>query len=101
MSNSEQLSTAAANALYDVVVHLAGAPESLREQWVHYATAEGSHFGGLEFRFGGKLGFGGKLVYDGFRPAFVSCYEEHRSPAKDAIIAATNADLKLVPHPHK
>jgi hypothetical protein len=102
MSSPEQLlSPEQANALYDVVVAIAGAPENLREQWLHYATAEGSHFGGLEFRFQGKLGFGGKLVYDGFRAAYVNCYEEHRSPAKDAIMAATNIALAKVPHSHR
>jgi len=45
--------------LYDLLVDLAGAPASMKENFVHYATNEaGDHF---EYRFQGKFGFGGKI----------------------------------------
>jgi hypothetical protein len=101
MSNSKQLfTTVQANAVYDVVVALAGASERLRGQWLPYATSD-NPIGGLEFRFGGLLGAGGKLVYDSFRKIRVTCGKDDRNPARDAVIKATNEALAQIEHAHR
>lgn len=96
-----RLTVEEANALFDVVVEVCDAHESLRAQWLHYAASEDpGEYGGLEFRFQGNLGFGGKLNYDGFRPAYVSYYSENRTAARDAAEALANERLVAVSHPY-
>lgn len=46
-----------------------------------------------EFRFGGKLGFGGKFYRSGTR-WYISCYREDETPEREAIIERTNARLE-------
>lgn len=89
-----------ANALFDVVVAVCGANESLRNQWLHYAADAEAYRSGLEFRFIGDLGFGGKLLYDGYRPAHVTYYAESREPARDAMVTQANERLGAVAHPY-
>lgn len=45
-----------------------------------------------EFRFMGKLGFGGK-IWDTGTAWRVSCYPENRTPERDAMIERANARL--------
>lgn len=88
-----------ANALFDVIVATCAAHESMRDQWLSYAAREDPSRFGLEFRFMGNLGFGGKLVYDGLRPAHVTYGHQERNPESDAQVARTNDLLAAVPHP--
>lgn len=79
------------DAVWDVLVELAGATEYWRADFVHHA---GTHKPGeLEYRFGGKLGFGGKVRsrYDGTWS--VDCYLEDETPERRAIIEAVNARI--------
>jgi hypothetical protein len=46
-----------------------------------------------EFRFGGKLGFGGKL-FSNSRNVWVDYYPEDRTPERDAIVERVNARIK-------
>lgn len=101
MSHRDRLTAVQANALYDVVVHLAGANESARDQWLAYTSHDESYEGGLEFRFGGFLGSGGKLIYNGYKPAHVTCEPRNLDAKTKAIVAATNAALSAVPHPRR
>ena len=75
------------SAIYDVLVKHAGADE--RDGWQFVACHEIPP-GCTEFRFCGKLGFGGK--YRSQRNT-VDCYREDETPERLAIIAATNAAL--------
>lgn len=77
--------------VWDVLIELAGATEYWRADFLHHAerTAPGE----LEYRFQGKLGFGGKvwsLYRGGWR---VSCYKEDETPERLAIIEAVNARI--------
>lgn len=77
--------------VWSVLVELAGAREEGRRDFVHHAerTAPGE----LEYRFGGKLGFGGKVrsQYDGTWR--VDCYLEDETPERRAIVEAVNARI--------
>jgi hypothetical protein len=54
------------------------------------------HWPCSEFRFIGGLGFGGKVHYDQGR-ARVSCYAEHRTAERLAMIDRANARLAARP----
>ena len=77
------------NAVWDVLIELAGATEYWRENFVHSATQNSTD---LEYRFQGTLGFGGKVRTDGFR-WWVDCYPEDETPERLAVIAAVNARI--------
>jgi hypothetical protein len=79
------------DAVWDVLVEMAGAREEERAQFVHHA--ETTKPGDLEYRFMGKLGFGGKvwsLYNGGWR---IDCYLEDSTPARRKIIEAVNAKI--------
>lgn len=50
-----------------------------------------------EWRFGGTLGFGGKVHLNG-RGLYVSCYPEDLTPELDDLIARVNRRLEEVVH---
>jgi len=78
-----------AAAVYDLLVKVGGAPESYRAHFIqHYTGADPSR----EWRFQGKLGFGGKfyLSYDKFR---VGCYREDETDKRTVLIAEMNEKL--------
>lgn len=55
---------------------------------------------GHEWRFGGRLGFGGKFhMVAGLRPRmYVSCYPEDETPERRDLVAKVNAELAaLIP----
>lgn len=81
------MTTDAANAVYDILVS-AGAIERDRESFVLNQTNH--HI--VEWRFMGALGFGGKFWRSNGR-WYVTCYSEDRTPARDALIDATNNKL--------
>lgn len=84
--NPSELTTAIKNAMWDTLVENVGAPEDIRDEFV-------SHFPQCrEFRFMGALGFGGKVWSNGGR-YYVSYYPENRTPERDAMVEAANADL--------
>lgn len=75
-----------ANAVYNVLVEHAGASEVQRDEFV-FMHANGRCD---EYRFQGRLGFGGKFWRRDWR---VSAYPEDTTPARQAILDATNAAL--------
>ena len=79
------------DAVWDVLVEMAGAREEERDQFVRHA--ESTKPGDLEYRFCGKLGFGGKIrsQYDGTWS--VDCYPEDSTPERRTIIEAVNARI--------
>lgn len=81
-----------AERVYDVLVRLAGASESSRHEFVVLTAV-----GGLsEFRFGGLLGFGGKVRYSRSRGFCVSAYPEDMNDQRRQVIESTNAALRSV-----
>lgn len=87
-----QLTRDQANRVFDILVAHAGAREDLRNQFVHYVTQPANFL--YEFRFQGKLGFGGK-AYITRSTWTVGCYTEDESPAHQAIIKKVNALLEI------
>lgn len=77
-----------ANAIYDILVSQCGAPEQDRFSFV-CAQTDGAV---SEWRFGGKLGFGGKFWCNGGR-LYVSCYPEDLTPTRESLIQAANTAL--------
>jgi hypothetical protein len=57
-----------------------------------YVTTEDGMWG-HEWRFGGKLGFGGKF-HMSKRRAWVSCYPEYESEELRALMASVNEKLR-------
>jgi hypothetical protein len=76
------------SAVYSALVEKAGALESYRRDFIYHHT-EAEHPCD-EWRFQGKLGFGGKYWR---RDNQVSCYSEDSTPEREAIIVETNAAL--------
>lgn len=81
-----------ADWIWSVLVDLAGAHEDERDAFVRYLTTPNEH--GHEWRFIGRMGFGGKLHYNDFRGAQIDCYPEDRSEERDAIANAVNERLQ-------
>lgn len=87
---TNNLSRAEATEFFDMLL-AAGAQASQQAEFVRYMT-EPSPFP-KEFRFQGKLGFGGKAHFSGGR-AYVSCYPEDDTPERNAIKRVLNDRLK-------
>ncbi len=81
------LSFAEASAVYDILIKHVDAPVSLRENFIIVMVSGDAN---SEYRFQGKLGFGGK-----YRPATnkVECYKEDENPERMALIWAVNIVL--------
>lgn len=79
------------DAVWDVLMELAGATEDWRADFVRHATR--LPMGDLEYRFGGKLGFGGKVRSRSDGTWSVDCYPEDETPERRAIVAAVNVRI--------
>lgn len=77
-----------ANAVYDLLVRIGGANENERASFVYHHCQ--SKEGCTEWRFQGKLGYGGK--YRSERNT-VDCYTEDYTPENEKIINELNEAL--------
>lgn len=93
---TETLTTEQANAIYDILVKDAGAPDgpvdgdfgTPRRDFMFHQTREMT----WEYRFMGSLGFGGKFWnYDG--RWYVTAYPEDMTPERQQVIDDTNVAL--------
>lgn len=85
------LSEEKANKVYDLLVSIGGATENDRDDFVyHHCTSE---YGCCEWRFCGKLGFGGKYrsTWNG-----VTYYSEDETPEIKEVSKTLNEALKLI-----
>ena len=80
-----------ANKVYDLLVEIGGASESDRENFVYHHSTSSSIC--EEWRFGGKLGFGGKYRSQKNR---VDCYKEDENEKTLEIINRLNNSLKEI-----
>lgn len=94
------LSKEIANKIFDVLVDICGAYEgdmlSERNNFIYHFCKENPP---KEWRFGGKLGFGGKLRYNyNINKSFfyVDCYPEDETKERLAIIKIANKKLKEI-----
>lgn len=75
------------DAAWAVLVHSAGAPSHHREAFEYHIK-----HGGQEFRFQGRLGFGGKFwCRDG--KVYVTCYPEDETAERKLLIEKVNRAL--------
>lgn len=79
--------------IYDSLIEYAKAPESLKEEFVLYMKEDTFP---KEFRFQGKLGFGGKCYASSNRRIWVSCYSEDETPEMTELIKVVNLAISLV-----
>lgn len=77
-----------ANKVYDILVDVGKAAESMRKSFVFHHTE--SEYGCNEWRFQGLLGYGGK--YRSERNT-VDCYSENLDKATTKIIDQINSEL--------
>lgn len=77
-----------ANKVYDVLCQMGGADKSMRDAFVHHHAIDPDAVN--EWRFGGKLGFGGKYYSDG---NFVQCYPEDANKDRKVLIKKINHAL--------
>ena len=79
-----------AAVIFDVLVRLARASQSDLSQFAYFYAERGGRPGGGddEFRFGGSLGFGGKIWWSRRRGWSVNCYREDETPARLETIKA-------------
>jgi hypothetical protein len=77
-----------ANQVYDVL-QTCGAAADDRDAFVAYATRGAPQ----EWRFMGKLGFGGKFYFHDGR---VHCYPEDETVERIEVMCAANAELTLL-----
>lgn len=80
----------AADAVWQVLVDEAGAWADDIGQFRHHWPDCG------EYRFQGKLGFGGK-VWANRDDVYVTCYPEDSTREREAMIAACNRRLEALP----
>jgi hypothetical protein len=91
-----QLPEKIAHQVYDILVEI-GAPENMRKAFVWTQTHEDCN----EWRFEGKLGFGGKFwnewsyIEEKFKWR-VSCYSEDETPEREKLINETNQKLNIL-----
>ena len=77
-----------------ILVNIGGANSKILielSDFIYYLTKES----GLEYRFGGYLGSGGKfrITHEGWK---VDCYSEDFDPKKKALIVEINKQLKVL-----
>ena len=84
----ELLSKDKANKVYDLLVSIGGATESMRKSFIHHHCINENGCG--EWRFQGKLGFGGKYFSRNNRVCF---YTEDDTPERSEIRSQLNTKL--------
>lgn len=89
------MTDAVAQAVYDVLVRLAGAPKCDALSFVHHYSTVSEHGPSGEWRFQGALGFGGKFRFPQF---VIDCYREDRTADRDSMVEQVNEALADLRH---
>lgn len=80
-------------SVFNLLASIGGAHESMRADFVHHHARSNPPCD--EYRFQGKLGFGGKYRR---KTNTVDCYSEDETPERLAIIERLNAELAKLPN---
>lgn len=80
-----------ANKIYDVLVEFGGANETMRNSFIYHHSESKDVC--TEWRFSGKLGFGGKYHSQTNK---VDCYREDETPERNQLITEINTLLASV-----
>jgi len=89
---TENIEGGRAGRIYDVLVTSGGAQESMRNPFLSY-HADAENDGHQEWRFSGKLGFGGKYYYEN---DVVDCYPEDLTAERRKLISDINKTLSSI-----
>lgn len=89
--NIELMDVSKANKVYDLLVSIGGADESDRSNFIYHHCTD--KYGCDEWRFSGKLGFGGKYRSKRNR---VDCYKEDETPSRIDLINKLNSELEKI-----
>ena len=86
-----------ANKIWSVLIEHCGVrrpePGSTEARYDSYSFVHDAMEGSwVEYRFGGAIGFGGKVWHNAGK-FYVSCYREEETPAVNAMIEAANKAL--------
>ena len=87
-----KISTVILNKIWDILVSQAGAIERERNDFINYFLEEGSV---KEYRFRGKLGFGGKIKRNSW-DIFICFYSEDHTEERSAIKEKVNFLIKEI-----
>lgn len=79
--------------VFDLLVRIGGAPESQRDDFIYRHVRD--RYPCHEYRFQGKLGFGGKYRS---RTNKVDCYPEDENDLRKSIIFQLNNELRKLKH---
>jgi hypothetical protein len=90
--NGKRLTAEFANKVYDILVKEAGAPESMRDNFI-YCHNPSDQFLCWEYRFGGLFGFGGKYWSETNK---INYYPEDRTKKLDKLEAKVNKLLSEI-----
>lgn len=88
-----------ADQLWDILARTCGARTMKEDFLFHVGNAleelkKPEPFRGLEYRFSGALGFGGKIYIEYHRAPRVGCYKEDDTPKRLKMIDKANAELE-------
>lgn len=90
-----EISVDSANAIYNLLVLLCDANESERHDFVQYMAGRPTTGGNGEWRFRGKLGFGGKFYVSPFGWR-VDYYPEDKTLERDSTMKVVNERLRAL-----
>jgi hypothetical protein len=81
--------------IYDILVEMGGADEHMRDAFISYFTGSGHS---REWRFSGKLGYGGKFWYRDYldHQITVNCYPEDMTQERSTLIDQMNEALAKI-----
>jgi len=88
---TDHLTPEFANKVYDILVSDGGAVEDDRSSFIYHHCED--KYGCMEWRFYGKLGFGGKYRSQSNR---VTMYSEDRTPEREEIKKDIDSKLSLI-----
>lgn len=78
--------------VFTILIRHCGAREADREVFIYHMNREPYP---IEYRFCGKLGFGGKFWRSPDR-LYVNCYPEHLDKERSTMIESANAELRTL-----
>ena len=86
-----------AEQIWEILARTCGA-QSMKEDFLFHAgeflAGRGHQMHGLEYRFCGELGFGGKVYLEDHCAPRVGCYKEDDTPKRLKMINAANKELE-------
>jgi hypothetical protein len=90
--------------VYDLLVKEVGAIDRPDQKTGFVGSFTESRYDHHEWRFGGRLGFGGKFWRSPYRlgcPFYVNCYQEDSTPEREGVVARANEAISALFFKHR